>query len=211
VRSRSRSLLLGPSVLACAVLAGVLSGCSDSNEPPPDPAVASAPLPGVTLPPDELRDLVPTPAEVPPGLTPLLTATGPRDAAAVAAYSADPAAAGKALKAHGFRKAYVAQYANPGDGRVVSVVVVRFATAKGATDDLSGDIASSGGTKLSIEKVGEASSATSQALPDGGGELVTLRFRSGPTTWLVAYGAKPKADPAIAVRLAKAVLSRATT
>lgn len=186
-----------------------LSACSSGDGAPSD-AVASAPVPGITLPPDPLRDLVPTPAEAPAGMTPLLTATGPRDAAAIAAYSADPVAAGRALKANGFRSAYVAQYAHPSDGRVLSVVAVRFATVKGATADLAGDLAAGGGTKVALEKVGEQSAATAQPLPQAGGELLTLRFRSGPTTWLVAYGAKPKADPAVALRIAKALVARAT-
>lgn len=144
-------------------------------------------------------------------MTPLLTATGPRDAAAIAGFSADPVAAGKALKANGFSRAYVVQYAHPTDGRVVSVVAVRFRTVKGAMADLAADVKASTGTKVKTEPVGEQSAATTQPLPQGAGELITLRFRSGPTTWLVAYGAKPQADPAVAVRLAKALVARATT
>jgi hypothetical protein len=198
------------ALAACLLLALPLTACSDDGDGPPSEAAVSAPVPGVTLPPDELRDLVPTPAEVPAGMTPLLTATGPRDLAAIAAFSADPAAATKALQANGFRRAYVAQYANPRSGEVLSVVAVRFATAKGATADLAGDVAASQGTKVTVERVGEASSATTQPLPQDGGQLLTLRFRSGPTTWLVAYGKKPAPDPAVAVAMAKRLVSRGT-
>lgn len=195
--------------IGCLAVSLLLSGCSGDAEPPSAAAV-SAPVPGVTLPPDPLRELVPTPAEVPAGLTPLLTATGPRDAAAIAAFSADPVAAGKALKANGFSRAYVAQYAHPRDGRVVSVVAVRFTSVKGATADLAADLKASTGTPVATAAVGDQSAATTQPLPKGAGELITLRFRSGSTTWLVAYGARPKADPAVAVRLAAALVARAT-
>lgn len=200
-----------PLLLGCLAVLLSVTACSGGGEDPPSSAAASAPVPGVTLPADELMELVPTPAEVPAGMTPLLTATGPRDLSAIAGFSADPAAAATALKANGFRKAYVAQYAHPSDGRVLSVVAVRFATAKGATADLAADLRTSAGTKVSADRVGDLSAATTQPLPQGAGELVTLRFRSGATTWLVAYGAKPKADPAIAVRLGKALVGRSTT
>lgn len=188
-----------------------LSACSSDGDDRPSAAVVSAPVPGITLPPDPLRELVPTPAEAPAGMTPLLTATGPRDLSAIAAFSADPAAAGRALKANGFSSAYAVQYAHPTDGRVLSVVAVRFRTVKGASADLAGDITASGGTKVAVEQVGDQSAASTQPLPDNGGQLLTLRFRSGPTTWLVAYGARPAPDPAVAVRIAKALVSRAAS
>ena len=197
--------------LACLLLAVPVAGCSDGDDGPPSAAAVSAPVPGVTLPPDALRDLVPTPAEVPAGMTPLLTATGPRDAAAIAAFSADPAAAGRALKANGFSRAYVAQYASQASGEVLSVVAVRFTTVKGATADLTADIKASSGTRVALAAVGDQSAATTQPLPKDGGQLLTLRFRSGPTTWLVAYGKKPSPDPAVALALARKLVSRATT
>jgi hypothetical protein len=48
-----------------------------------------------------------------------------------------------------------------------------------------------------------------QPLPDGKGQLVTVRFRKGATTWLVAYGAAPSADPQVAVDIATALAARA--
>jgi hypothetical protein len=36
-----------------------------------------------------------------------------------------------------------------------------------------------------------------------------VRFRKGATTWLVAYGANPTADPAVALSLAKVLVARA--
>ncbi len=200
---------------AGALLAPVLlAGCSDDEAAAPRAPSASAltaPLPGVTLPPDPLRPLVPTPEEVPPGMVPLLTGSGARDLQAVAEFSADPAAAATALQAHGFRSAYVAQYAHPSDGRVLSVVVARFADAAGAEADLAGDLAGSSGDVVELPTVGEASQARRQPLPgEGGGELVTLRFRAGPTTWLLAYGARPTADPAVAADLARELVERST-
>ena len=202
------------AALACAV-AGGLAGCSDA-EPTATPTTASAsaltaPLPGITLPPDPLQPLVPEPDDVPPGMVPLLAGSGSRDVTAIAEFSADPAAAAKALRDHGFRSAYVAQYAHPTDGRVLSVVVVRFADEAGAQADLAGDLAGSTGDVVDLPTVGEASQARRQPLPgEQPGELVTLRFRSGATTWLLAYGARPTADPEVALRLARPLVDRAT-
>lgn len=206
--------MISRPTLALLVLAGVLaSGCSEQSPTvPPDPLASAltAPLPGVELPADPLRALVPTPAEVPAGMVPLLTGSGPRALQAVADYSADPAAAARSLTEHGFRSAYVAQYADPAGGQVLSVVVVRFADAAGATADLAGDLAGSAGDPVDLDPVGEQSQARSQPLPGGGaGELVTLRFRRGATTWLLAYGDRPDADPQVAAGLAKALVARA--
>jgi hypothetical protein len=207
----SRRITASALLLACAV-----AGCS-ADEPQaapetPSASALSAPLPGITLPPDPLVPLVPTPQEVPSGMVPLLAASGARDAKAIAEFSADPAAAGKTLAAHGFRSAYVAQYAHPTDGRVLSVVVVRFADAAGAKADLDGDVAGSSGEEVTVMPIGDASQARRQPLPgEAGGELVTLRFRKGATTWLLAYGARPTADPQVAVELARPLVERATT
>ncbi len=194
----------------------VLAGCSGSGSP------AAAPVPGpsssglaapetaVSLPADALLPLVPTPAEVPTGMVPLLTSSGPRDAAAIAAFSADPGAAAKDLAAHGFQRAYVAQYAEPTGSRVLSVVVSRFADAAGATADLAGDLAASSGEALPAPDVGEQSQARRQPLPGTTpGQLVTLRFRQGATTWLLAYGDRPSADAAAVSGLAPLLVARA--
>ena len=204
-----------PVVVAVALVMA-LTGCREGA--PTVPAAAdgplasalSAPLPGVSLPPGPLRPLVPAPDEVPPGMVPLLTASGPRDVAAIAAYSGDPAAAAAALTEHGFSSAYVVQYADPAGARVLSVVVVRFADAVGATADLTADLAGSSGDVVERERVGEASQVRRQPLPGaGGGELATVRFRQGATTWLLAYGDRPTADAAVAVRLGQLLAARA--
>jgi hypothetical protein len=196
-----RALLALPLLLA--------AGCGGSTPPTAAPRASTAPpVPQIVLPAGALRDLVPRSSEVPPGMLPVLAGSGPRDAATIAAYSADPAAAGRLLTAHGFRSAYVGQYADPGNGRVLSVVVTRFATAAGATADLAGDLAASGGDRVDAPTIGEASQVRRQPLPAGGGQLVTVRFRKAATTWLVAYGAKPAADPAVAIGLAKVLAAR---
>jgi hypothetical protein len=59
--------------------------------------------------------------------------------------------------------------------------------------------------------VGEQSDVRRQPLPQASaspGQLVTVRFRNGTTTWLVAYGASPTADPAVAVDLARTLVAR---
>jgi hypothetical protein len=202
------------TAVVLALTLGV-AGCADDAPvaPPqtPSSAALTEPLPDVSLPEDPLRPLVPAPDEVPPGMVPLLAGSGSRDAAAIAEFSADPAAAARALADHGFRTAYVAQYAHPSDGRVLSVVVVRFADAAGARADLEGDLAGSSGQVVTHEQVGEQSQLRRQPLPgDDAGELVTLRFRQGATTWLLAYGARPTADPQVAVDLARPLLDRTT-
>lgn len=156
----------------------------------------------------------PTPGEVPAGLVPLLSASGPRDQSAIAAFSADPAAAVADLTAHGFKHAYVAQYAEAGGARVVSVVVVRFGDEAGAVADLTGDLAAGSGEVLALPLVGDApagAQARRQPLPGQAvGELVTVRFRRGATTWLLAYGDRPSADPQVALRLARLLTDRTT-
>ena len=198
---------------ATFAVACLLTGCSD-DDPDATPQQASesalnAPVPGVTLPADPLRSLVPAPDEVPAGLVPLVAGSGPRDAAAIAEFSADPAAARAALAEHGFTGAYVAQYAHPADGRVLSVVVARFRDAAGAEADLSGDLAGSSGEVVQVETVGDQSQVRRQPMPgEGEGELVTLRFRAGATTWLLAYSARPTADPQVAVELGRLLAGR---
>ncbi len=196
------------SVLAAGLL---LSGCTGSSPTPVPLPRVTAPVPGVTLPPGALSLYVPSPEEVPAGLVPLLMATGPRDAHAIAAFSADAGKAGKTLKAHHFTGAYAAQYADPADGRVLSVVVSQFATPKDAQADYASDTSATGGTALpAAGRVGAASEVRTQALPgQSKGQLVTVRFRVGRLTWLVAYGAAPTADPQVAMALSRLLAGRA--
>lgn len=200
-----------PGVLLAVAL---VAGCSGSSGPSAGPtpggsAVASTAVPDIALPADPLRDLVPTTADLPPGMVAILAGSGPRDAHAIAGYSADPKSAGTLLTQHGFRSAYVGQYADPATGRVLSVVVSRFSTSSGATADLAADLAASTGEEIKADQVGEKSDVRRQPLPGGKGQLVTVRFRKGATTWLVAYGAGPTADPDVAVQLAKTLAGRA--
>ena len=170
------------------------------------------PLPGVVLPASALLGLVPSPEEAPRGMVPLLKVSGPRDQAAVAAFSKDAGPAGATLAAHGFVGAYVVQYADPLDGRVLAVVASRFRDAAGAAADLTSDEAAQNGTPVTVQALGQDTQARRGPLPGkAGGELFYLRFRSGSTTWLLAYGARPTADPAVAVGLARTLLARATT
>jgi len=198
------------------LLLALLAGCGGSPTPaaapsPRDGSSAASPIavPDIALPADPLRDLVPRTADLPSGLVPILAGSGPRDAHAIATYSADPKAAGTLLAKHGFRSAYVAQYADPATDRVLSVVVSRFATSAGATADLTADLAASTGEQIPGATVGESSQVRRQPLPRGKGQLITVRFRKGATTWLVAYGASPTAEPSVAVDLATTLAARA--
>ncbi len=197
-----------------AVLPLLLAGCADKPASPmDDPDVAaSAPIPGVTLPPGALSALVPGPTEVPAGMVPVVLGSGPRDLEAIAGYSGSGAAkdqAAEVLRKHGFQEAYVAQYANQTTGQVLTVVVSRFATAAGAAADFRDDQKASPGTAVTTETLGEASSATRQTVTGSVvSELLLLRFLRGADTWVVAYQAAPTADPSVAVELAKRVLAR---
>lgn len=191
----------------------LLAGCAGSKGATQDPNVsASAPIPGVTLPPGQLSDLVPAPTEVPAGMVPVVLGSGPRDLDQVAAYSGSgtvKAAAAATLRAHGFQQAYVAQYANQTTGQGLTVVVSRFATAAGATADFSDDEKGTAGTSVPSEQLGDASSVTKQTIPGSvASELVLVRFLRGTDTWVLAYQAAPTADPTVAVALAKRLLAR---
>lgn len=200
----------------------LLAGCSGGSTagPAPSPPPFTAPAPGVTLPPSALSVLVPAPDEVPPGMVLVVKGSGPRDLQAVAGYSstgtgaqatASVAAAAAKLRAHGFSGAYVAQYVDTATGAVVSVVAARFATAAGAAADYADDAKVRSGSPTVVERVGEASSATVQTLQGSvSAQLLLLRFRQGTTTWSLAYQKAPIADPAVAVRLAKLLLARAS-
>jgi hypothetical protein len=136
--------------------------------------------------------------------------SGPRDLATVAGYSGTGPAAAAKLRAHGFVKAYVAQYVNSTTGAVISVLASSFRSAAGATADFADDEKSSSGAPATVEKLGEASSATVTNVQGSvPAQLLLLRFRQGTTTWSLAYQAAPKADVPVAVALAKKVLSRA--
>ncbi|MCW2571869.1 MAG: hypothetical protein JWO88_1927 [Frankiales bacterium] len=200
-----------PGVLLLILLAGCGASSGGSAAPSPGPTVTgpATAVPDIALPADPLRDLVPRTADLPPGLVAILAGSGPRTATAIAAYSADPKRAGMLLTQHGFRSAYVAQYADLATGRVLSVVVSRFSTAAGATADLDADLSASAGEQVKSDQIGEKSDVRRQPLPGGKGELVTVRFRKGATTWLVAYGANPTAEPDVAVGLAKVLAARA--
>jgi hypothetical protein len=199
-----------PGVLLLVLLAG----CGGSSGPAAAPAssgssvTASTAVPDIVLPADPLRDLVPRTTDLPAGLVAILAGSGPRDAHTIAGYSADPKSAGTLLTQHGFRNAYVAQYADLATGRVLSVVVSRFSTAAGATADLDADLSASTGEQIKTAVIGEKSDVRRQPLPGGKGQLVTVRFRKGATTWLVAYGASPTADPKVATDLAATLAGR---
>lgn len=189
------------------------TGCS-SSAPTVDPSVAaSAPVPGLTLPPDPLATFVPQPEEVPAGMVPLPNGSGARTLDVVAGYSGTGAAvtAAKAkLTAHGFTKAYVVQYASESTGQVLSVLVSEFATAAGATADLGDDLASAAAEKtVPGATIGEQSRTTLQDLAGTQPkQLVIVRFRKGTHTWSLAYQAGPTADPAIANELATRLVAR---
>jgi len=203
---RVKRRLLAAALVAASLPASL--ACSDGDPKPS--ASASVPLP--TLPPGELRPRVLQPADVSRSLVPIDAQTGTRDLKAIAAFSADPVTAEKSLQQHSFQSAYVVQYADPGHAAVVTNVVTKFATAEGATADLTGDIAASARTGTAFEVTGLGDQAggvrgrLEPSLPEG--TLITLRWRVGDTTWLLAVGSKKPVDEASVRRLADTLSGR---
>ena len=204
-------------LVALAVTPWLLVGCAGAASAPkvnPDVA-ASAPVPGVTLPPDSLVDLVLRPDEVPAGMVPLLNGSGPRTLSVVAGYSGSGATETTAeakLTAHGFVKAYVAQYANQGTGQVLSILASQFGTSAGAKADFADDLLGATGKNVVAPTLGEQSAVTLQSIQGSvASELVLVRFRRGTTTWSLAYKAGPTADAQVAIDLAKRLLARTST
>ena len=197
---------LAAATLAALALAAA-GACSDGDPKPS--ATASAPLP--TLPPGELRARVLQPGEVSRNLVPIEAQTGTRDLKAIAAFSADPATAERSLQQHGFQSAYVVQYGDPAAAAVVTNVVTKFATVAGATADLTADLAAAGsGTAFAVTGLGEQAGGIrgrlEPSLPEG--TLITLRWRVGDTTWLLAVGSKKPVDEASVRRLADLLAGR---
>ena len=152
------------------------------------------------------------PGEVDVTLTPIAMQTGARDISSIAAFSSDPKAARQTLQKHGFQSAYVVQYADPASSAVVTNVVTKFATAEGATADLTGDLAQSArtGTPYDVTGLGDqAGGVRGKFSPTAAdGTLVTLRWRVGDTTWLLAVGASKPVDEGGVRRLADQLMAR---
>lgn len=194
------------ALLAVVVL---VPACSGSGSPTTS-ASPSVPLP--TLPPGELRERVLQPGEVGNSLVPIAAQTGARDINGIAAFSADPKAAEKALEKNGFQAAYVVQYADPATSAVVTNVATKYATESGATADLTADLASSDetGTPFEVTGLGDQAGGVRGKRDDdaAAGTLVTLRWRSGDTTWLLAVSASTPVDEAGVRKLADRLMSR---
>jgi hypothetical protein len=197
------------AVLSAVLVVLVAVGCSDSGKPR---ASASPSVPVATLPPGELSDRVLQPGEVSRPLVPIAAQTGARDITSIAAFSANPKAAEKSLQDHGFQSAYVVQYADPAASAVVTNVVTKFASEAGATADLTADLASSGktGTVFDVTGLGDQAGGVRGTLQKGAspGTLVTIRWRVGDTTWLLAVGAPKPVDDAGVRGLADRLMAR---
>lgn len=169
---------------------------------------------GSTLPAGVLLEYVPQPSEVPAGLQPVLAQSGPADVSKLASFSGNAATAQAALTAHGFQIGYVVEYANPTSGQLISVVVSRFATALGATQDLSSDLSAKQASTvkpITVPQIGDQSGADTQPLPGGasGSQLITIRFRLDDMTWLLAVGSTGKVDISSVTQIALFLVQRA--
>jgi hypothetical protein len=197
-----------PAALLATTLA--LTGCATGAAKPHASATASVALP--TLPPGDLRDRVLQPDEVSRSLVPIAMQTGARDIVSIADFSADPTTARKSLQQHGFQSAYVVQYADPSTSAVVTNVVTKFATVAGATADLTGDLAAAArtGKPYDVRGLGDQAGGVSGKFQKdtADGSLVTLRWRSGDTTWLLAVGARNPVDAEGVRRLADTLVAR---
>lgn len=202
-----------PRLTRClaAVLVAVLAvpACSDTAKPSSS-ATPSGPL--ATLPPGELREKVLQPNEVGNTLVPIAMQTGARDINGIAAFSANPATAEKALERNGFQSAYVVQYADPATNAVVTNVATKFATVEGATADLTADLKSvgRGGAAFDVTGLGDQAGGVRGKADDKApeGSLVTLRWRSGDTTWLLAVSASTLVEQAGVRKLADRLMAR---
>ncbi|HVF06777.1 MAG TPA: hypothetical protein VNA20_18215 [Frankiaceae bacterium] len=177
-------------VAAVLTAVALVTGCGGADDPRAQPT-PSLPLP--TLPAGDLNDRVLQPAEVSRNLVPIAANTGTRDIKAVSAFYADAKAAEKQLQKNGFQASYVVQYADPSTNAVVTNVVTKFATAAGAKGDLTADLTSARKTGAVFpvtglgDEAGGVRSKRDKNSPEG--SLVTLRWRSGDTTWLLAVSA----------------------
>ena len=204
--------LLTRLVAVCAAVV-LVAGCSSGDKPSASPT-PSIPLP--TLPPGELKDKVLQPSEVGRNLTPISMQTGARDVAGIASFSADPKAAQKQLEKDGFQSAYVVQYADPATNAVVVNVVTKFATEAGATADLTADLKGSetgGGAVFPVSALGDQAGGVRGKRDDKSveGSLVTLRWRKGDTTWLLAVSASTLVAQDGVRKLADQLMTRLTS
>lgn len=194
------------ALLAVVVL---VPACSESGSPASSVS-PSVPLP--TLPPGELRERVLQPGEVGSSLVPIAAQTGARDVKGIAAFSANPKAAEKTLEKNGFQAAYVVQYADPATSAVVTNVVTKYSASSGATADLTADLASSDrtGTPFAVTGLGDQAGGVRGKRDDASadGTIVTLRWRSGDTTWLLAVSASTPVDEAGVRKLADRLMER---
>ena len=190
-----------------ALLLGLSSvvACSEGDD---EPQIA------VTLPPGSLADQVLQEDDVPDGFVPLLAQTGPADITRIAGFSVDSTAAEKSLREHGFDEGYVVQYGHQKSGRFIVNVVATYETAEGAEADLTADLESARktGIPFPVTDLGDqaggvrgANGASAQTASD----LVTVRWRKGSTTWLLAVGATGTVEQEAVVKLARIVLERA--
>ncbi len=200
--SRTR---LAATAAALVVATSALVGCSDDGK---EPVVA------VTLPPGSLADQVLREEDVPEGFIPLLAQTGEADISRIAGFSSDSAAAEKSLQEHGFKEGYVVQYGDQKSGRFIVNVVATYDTVDGATADLTADLASAQktGTPFPVTGLGDQAGGVRGANGSSaqtGSDLVTVRWRRGSTTWLLAVGATGTVEQEAVVKLARIVLDHA--
>jgi len=196
---------LAAPVLVVVLAIGAVGGCSDDGEPKVT----------VTLPPGSLADRVLQEDDVPDGFVPLLTQTGPADITKIAGFSSDSAAAESSLREHGFDTGYVVQYGDQKSGRFIVNVVSTFETTEGATADLTADLESArkSGTPFIVTDLGDQAGGVrggNGSSKQTASDLVTVRWRKGSTTWLLAVGASGTVEQDAVVKLARIVLEHAT-
>lgn len=174
------------------------------------PAAEGAAAPG-SLPPGALVELVPSPAELPAGYAVLDGSAGAADAAAVAELSSDPSAAAALLQRSRFTDAYSAEYGEEQTGAFISVVVLRFGDAAGATDYLASRRSeiTPATTNAPMPRVGDESFAYSEQLPEGDvTEIVSMLVRVRDLVWVIETGGQETTDTALANDIAKKMVRR---
>jgi len=157
-----------------------------------------------------LVELVPAVTDLPAGYT-LVEGAGPVDVVAVAAVSADPDAAEKALQAEGLTGGYVAEYDEQQTGAFVAVSVLRFAAETGARAHFARGVSESAADADAIimPAVGDESAAFTETVPEGDvAEIVSVRFRVRDVVWLIETGGQQRVDTMFAQQIASRLVRR---
>ena len=184
----SRALAVALLLLAC-------TSCAPDRQPTTPSPAASSPTAmtptAAALPPGALVELVPLPEELPAGMTAVADSAGPLDIEAVAGLVPDSDAARTELVRNDFRDGYTADFSDAASGAFVSVLVLRYGAAYGASRQVAFERAQpdQGAAPVPVAAIGDVSSAKRERVREADvAEFVSVRFRGREIVWLVEVG-----------------------